>query len=451
MELRKYQQQISKLCAEKLKELGIVLLALETRTGKTITALEACKIYGAKKVLFVTKKKAIGSILADYTHYANDFELVVINYESVLKFQDNYDVAICDESHSLSAFPKPAKRYKDVKSIVYNIPVILMSATPTPESYSQFYHQFTINKFHSWNKSRNFYEWAKYYVTVKKKYLYKQEINDYSDAKIDLIKQKTDKYIITLTQVEAGFEAKANDVILYADIPGNVHILMDRLKKDKVIYLPDGTGVLADTAVKEMQKIHQICSGTVIDELGNGYIIHRSKAELINKSFPNQPIVIFYKFIMERRILEGEFVGRWTDIPEVFQSGEKEVFLGQFLSAREGIRLDRAKAMIFYNIDFSYLSYAQSRERIMSKERQGVSNVYFIFAKNGIEEKIYQAVQNKSDYTTIFYKNDYGSKITSEDNKGDGSKGLVRCKNPNVQQEWISRFDCIKRPASYTN
>ena len=41
----------------KLKMLSIVYLAMEVRTGKTATALEVCRILGAKKVLFLTKKE----------------------------------------------------------------------------------------------------------------------------------------------------------------------------------------------------------------------------------------------------------------------------------------------------------------------------------------------------------------------------------------------------------
>ena len=39
---------------------------MQTRTGKTLTALTAAENYGAKNVLFVTKKKAIDSIVSDY-------------------------------------------------------------------------------------------------------------------------------------------------------------------------------------------------------------------------------------------------------------------------------------------------------------------------------------------------------------------------------------------------
>ena len=63
--LRDYQIEISEQAANKLDLLGFVYLAMEVRTGKTITALNAAKLYGAKNVLFVTKIKAFSSIQND--------------------------------------------------------------------------------------------------------------------------------------------------------------------------------------------------------------------------------------------------------------------------------------------------------------------------------------------------------------------------------------------------
>ena len=40
----------------------IVYIAAEVRTGKSLMALLTAKKFGAKKVLFLTKKKAIDSI-----------------------------------------------------------------------------------------------------------------------------------------------------------------------------------------------------------------------------------------------------------------------------------------------------------------------------------------------------------------------------------------------------
>ena len=54
---RDYQAQIINEGSEKLLALSILLLAMEVRTGKTLTALGIAQKVGAKKVVFLTKKK----------------------------------------------------------------------------------------------------------------------------------------------------------------------------------------------------------------------------------------------------------------------------------------------------------------------------------------------------------------------------------------------------------
>jgi len=69
MKLRDYQIDIAQQAAKILKEKYIVYISAEVRTGKTLMALNTCKLYNAKNVLFLTKKKAIDSILL--THHFN--------------------------------------------------------------------------------------------------------------------------------------------------------------------------------------------------------------------------------------------------------------------------------------------------------------------------------------------------------------------------------------------
>lgn len=447
MELRDYQIEISDQAVNKLIEKGIVYLSMQTRTGKTITAFEIVKKCGFKSVLFVTKKKAIGSIESDLKYYK--FNCVVINYESVTKHQGEYDVCIIDEAHSLGAFPKPSKRYKDLKKMVFNIPCILLSATPSPESYSQLYHQFTINKFHSWNRSRNFYDWAKYYVNKKIKYLYGREINDYSSANEDMVKKATDNYFINFSQLDAGIKKTIQERILYCDMKPETKILIGKLTKDKVIEFPQGGAVLADTPVKEMSKVHQISSGTVKLEDEGYLILDKSKAEYIQSAFKNKKIAIFYKFIAEKELLKNVFKN-YTESPEDFQAGLSPIFLGQFQSAREGIRLDVADYIIFYNIDFSFLSYEQSKNRIVSKERTREAYLYFIFSRGGIEEKIYKVVKNKQDYTLSYFKSDYhGKGYTEKNNNRNGETRVVRSENNSNQQKRIPGFDVPQKRIDY--
>lgn len=403
MELRDYQIEISNKACELLKKFKLAYLSLEVRTGKTITALETAKKFGAKNVLFVTKKKAIGSILSDYENYANSFDLKALNFESIHKLDFIFDLVIIDEAHSLGQYPKPSNRTVMLKSILKDKPIIFLSGTPSPESLSQIYHQFWISSFTPFQES-NFYKWAKVYVNVTKKYLYNREINDYSGAKVDLINSKIKHLFLSFTQKEAGFDAIVNERFLTVKMKDITYKLVNSLIKDRVIEGKTGV-ILADTAVKLMQKTHQLFSGSVILESGECVIIDKSKAEFIKIYFEGKKIAIFYKFKAEFEMLKEFF--NWTESPEEFQNSENKTFLGQFQSAREGIRLDTAEALVFLNIDFSFLSYEQSKNRLVSKERSEPANVFWIFSENGIESKIYEKVINKQDYTLNYYKHDF--------------------------------------------
>ena len=138
MELRTYQKQISKKATSILNHYKFVYLAMEVRTGKTLTSLDIAnnflKIYN---VLFITKKKAIPSIEEDYEKLKPKYSIRVTNYEQLHNIDKrSWDVVIVDEAHSLGAFPKPSKRAKQVKDIIItsNPYVIFLSGTPTPES-----------------------------------------------------------------------------------------------------------------------------------------------------------------------------------------------------------------------------------------------------------------------------------------------------------------------------
>ena len=92
-----------------------------------------------------------------------------------------------------------------------------------------------------------------------------------------------------------------------------------------------------------------------------------------------------------------------TDLEE-FKHTDKSIAL-QIVAGREGISLKEADCLVYYNIDFSALSYWQSRDRMTTKDSLQ-NDVYWIFSEGGIESKIYKAVSKKKDYTLRHFKKD---------------------------------------------
>jgi len=163
-QFRQYQTDIIHAAFDILSEHGFVYLAMEVRTGKTLTSLGLAQYAGAKKVLFVTKKKAMSSIEDDYKILEPGYILRVINYESLhhVANEHKWDVVILDEAHGLGAFAKPSERAVAVKNLIAKVDpmVILLSGTPTPESYSQMYHQVYGIPGNPFREFQNFYRFA---------------------------------------------------------------------------------------------------------------------------------------------------------------------------------------------------------------------------------------------------------------------------------------------------
>jgi hypothetical protein len=160
--------------------------------------------------------------------------------------------------------------------------------------------------------------------------------------------------------------------------------------------------ILGDTPVKLMMKLHQLYSGTVKFESGNSTILDYSKAQYIHDNFGDVKIGIFYKFKEELNALKKIYGDQLCTELEEFDTTSKSIAL-QIVSGREGISLRKAEALVYYNIDFSATSYWQSRDRMTTKERLE-SDVYWIFAKGGIEKDIYKAVSKKKDFTVNHFK-----------------------------------------------
>jgi hypothetical protein len=395
--LRDYQTDLSKKAVNILKEKRIVYLMMQVRTGKTLTALETAKLYGANNVLFLTKKKAISSIESDYTNFGYTFNLTVTNDEQLANIEGNYDLIIHDEHHRFGAFPKPSKRVKEFKLKFSRVPMIFLSGTPASESYSQMYHQFWVSSYSPF-KDVNFYKWSKTFVNVKQKNMGYAMINDYSDAKIALIDEVIQPYIIKFTQEQSGFESKVKEHVIY--YPTLCRNLIERLEKDLIIEGKENV-ILADSGAKLMQKVHQLENGTIKFESGKSMILNTRKAEFIRDYFEGKKLAIFYYYVEELELLKLVFPNSTSDLNE-FNTSEKH-YIGQQYSSALGVNLSKAHCLVFYSFGFSGSMFIQAIDRLTTKERKE-NDVFFIFGKDSLTEKIYKTVSQKKNFTLKQYE-----------------------------------------------
>ncbi len=404
---RDYQSDIIAKGSQILTKHRFLYLAMEVRTGKTLTSLGIAEQVRAERVLFITKKKALSTISDDYSMLSPSYYMCVINYESLHTVMDEWkwDLIICDEAHGMGAFPKPSGRAEMVAEVIKKCKpmVILLSGTPTPESYSQMYHQVYAITGNPFAEFKNFYRFCDKYVNVKQRKINGLFVKDYSGG-LETIIKAMEPYTINYTQQEAGFMTETKEEILEVEMKPMTYAMIKKLKKDLVIEGKEEI-ILADTPVKLMMKVHQLSSGTIKFESGNSMILDLSKAKFIKEQFEGCKIGIFYKFKEELNALKEVFGDELTTELSVFEDTHKNIAL-QIVSGREGISLRQAEYLVYYNIDFSATSYWQSKDRMTTKERLE-NQVYWIFAKGGIEHDIYKAVTKKKDYTVNHFKKDF--------------------------------------------
>jgi hypothetical protein len=409
--LRPYQQTAADKLVGILKARRIAYLSAMVRTGKSFTAMEVIKQLGIEKALILTKKRAIKSIEADRDAYGLTDRVKVTNYEQAGKLaKTSWGLVVCDESHCLGSYAKPSKRWKDIRAMNYSM-VLLMSGTPSPESYSQLYHQFALGAA-PWGDYKNFYRWADRYVVVRQKYVGTgQQVNDYSGARAEDVLRDIEPLTVTVTQAQAGFETQIVEKVHKVQMLPRTYRMARRIMKDGVIgrFRSDGKAgrtILADTGAKAMSKLRQMYSGTVITEHHGPVIFDRSKVLYISTHLCKGKTAILYTFNAEGDMLKQHFAGRWTDSPEEFNADPHLVFIGQVRASREGVNLSTADDLVFFGVDYAALSYIQGRDRASYLGRDRANRVHWILADGGIETKVWAQVQGKTDYTLKHFTRD---------------------------------------------
>lgn len=449
IELRPEQRPKCDEAKDILAKFGCVYFAGQMRVGKTPTSLMCAYESGWRRVCVLATVKGIPGFEKFNPHSMFD-KLTIINYKNnyrnVAKLDRDYDGFIIDEPHNLSAFPLPGKSAQEIKKLVGNKPVIFISGTPTPESFSQIYHQFWLcnhgpfqRYWNPKNKGSGFYQWAKDYCKqyeetilddsmnpvitshVKQKFVYGNKINDYSEGVEEKIRPMISPYFITLTQEQAGFTSFVEDKILSIPINHNLYKLMKILRKDKYYRMKSGDEIIVESGVRLQSLYHQLCSGTLNitkiipgqngakdKEVKKKFTLDESKAYFIKSKFAGRKIAVYYLFVQEGEILKKVF-SDWTDDQDLFNKHDHLTFICQMRSGREGVNISTADDLVMYNIDFSATTYLQVRERMQEQLRTKSSTVWWAFSEYGIESKIYKAVSNKLNYTFSYFNKDLKS------------------------------------------
>lgn len=415
MQLYEYQREAVTEAKEILQQHGIVYLAMGMRTGKTITSLTIASELNCRHVLVLCSNKNVEkSFIETLKHVNKSITLYTSSHHpiTISKLSNYlYDCIIVDEAHNFKAFPRPNQRQKALRNIVLNNRkkgsnpyIILLSGTPTPESYSDLFHQlWSVGK----ETHKNFYAFAHEFVNVKEKRVNAtQIINDYSDCSEEYMKQLEHLFVV-VSQEEAGILTQKNFRVIKTN--NNITGLVNKLIKTKTLTIASDV-IFADNNSREMQIVRQLCGGFVYKDDKTYIEISTAKIEMLVRLMNGyKKMLIYYYYQAEREMLLKYLKEKVTEDLDEAKMTDKH-FIAQMTSMREGITFPECDAIFYYNVDFSAITFLQSQERASLQSKDAVDIVYLCssdFPKKNMsfEEMVLNVLRKKKRFTDSIYGN----------------------------------------------
>ena len=386
----KHQIDISSQALDILRKNMVVYLAMQERTGKTLTSILICEQTKCNNILVITKKKALAGWIDTLGKYTHNKTYEYTNYESLHKCTFKPDLVIIDEAHSnLGAYPKVGKIWKEVFKFTKEKPIIYLSATPSAQTYAQLYHQFKLSSWTPWIKYPSFYSWHKDYGIENIIYLGGRQIKQYNEVKSEKVMKDVEYLFVSYTRTELGFEHEPNDILHYIDLSSEIKEYYNSLLKDRVATV-SGTEVIADTVMALRTKLHQIEGATLKQEDKNIFLSKIDKIDYILKTWGDSDnLVIFYQYQNELSLLKQTF---------------KLATILQGTSFAEGVDLSMYETCVVYSMDFSTAKYTQRRARQCNMKRDTPIDFHFLLVKGAISEQVYQTVAvNRTNFVDSYF------------------------------------------------
>lgn len=388
----KHQVELAKTAYDILAEHMIVYLAMEERTGKTLTAILACEQSKLKNLLVITKKGAVKGWADTLAKFKHAKTYTVTNYHQAYKLNpDDYDGVLLDEAHNyISGFPKASKMHGEIVQLTAGKPIIYMSATPHAQGAHLLYHQFKLSTWSPFKKWKTAYSWFRDFGIPDTVYLAGRQQETYKKSRYEDVMVYCEHLFVRATRQELGFEYEPTDVLHYITLGDTTKQVYNILTKKRIIEL-NGRLLDCDSIMKLRTSLHMLEGG--VAKIDSDYLVlgNREKLDYIKTNWPDQSkLVIMYQYKAEKAKLEAEF---------------PDAQILQATSFAEGVDLSDKEHLVIYSQDFSTARHSQRRARQANMARGTEIKVHFLLVKKGISEEVYKTVsENKVNYIDSMFK-----------------------------------------------
>lgn len=393
---------------------------IEMGLGKTFTGAEKLIQLGAKVNLVICQKSKIEDWVEHFSSNYNevtlynltdkmqldyflqgiglhDTKVAIINYElafrrpELLKLKDF--TLLLDESSMIQN--EQAKRTKFIMKLNFKN-LILLSGTPTSGKYERLWSQLHLL---GWNISKDLY-WRQYVdtETLDNQGFPIKIIKGYKN--VDRLKEKMRSYGCRFLKTDEVF-----------DLPGQVwnEVKVDQSKeykefrKNRIVTVND-TELVGDTTLTNLLYQRMLCGS-----------YNSSKLEALKDLLESTEdrVIVFYNFNEEARLITeiceeldkpySVVNGNGKDLKN-YDNFNNSVTLIQYQAGSMGLNLQKANKIVYFTPTLSSELFEQSKKRIHRIGQERTCFYYKLVVKNSVEEKIYENLDMRRDYTNYLFE-----------------------------------------------
>lgn len=214
-------------------------------------------------------------------------------------------------------------------------------------------------------------------------------------ADLTLVLQSSDYLNIPDTVVED----------LPVKLPPTVMRLYRALEKD-FLSIINGKTIVASNAATLVNKLLQVCGGSIYDEQGKTEHLHEAKIielkTMIRKI--NEPVIVACQYVHEARrvcdLIKGAVHASTLkdDLEDKWNSGAIPVLVANPASLGHGLNLQRGgRTVIWYSPTWSRELYDQFNARVARKGQDKVPQIYRILCPDTMDEVVVESLRDKGE------------------------------------------------------
>jgi len=334
-------------------------------------------------------------------------DIHVINFENLIwlieNFEWKWDMLVVDESTSFKNHA--SKRFKKLKKVLKKLDsVVLLTGTPSPNGFTDLWGQMyildsgerlgkTITQFRqmfckairigSLNFKWEVYSWAESQI--------KERIKD-----------------LCISMQASDYLTLPSKIVLYqyVNLPEKIMKLYELKRNEFILNINENKQIDSKSAGTKINKLLQVCNGSVYDEDGSEILIHDLKIqrlkEILNDN-PDENFLVAYSFKsdLNRLKLAFPFAKVLNSNPKLvddWNNKKIKMLLAYPRSSGKGLNIQfGGSVIIWFGLSWDLDSYQQFNARLYRQGQKKPIRIIHILAKDCTDDILVKAALSKKN------------------------------------------------------